>query len=227
MSQHLVKTLKEVEQTTGRRISLVNGESRHSGRFIQGYHELNGSTDTIWLYPHLPPDASEATAAHELAHVIQASSGYPRALASAAPEEANYERLAAAINNLVLDVNADRWALKHGFNIGRALSCSGLHTVMTAMREAPVEACSEKSSSTTTLAMVLDYAALKLRLNRFGLFDELDRLWELRWPLSRSAGQALSRALTRFAFSSAASCRRAMEKIVEFLKVPPGYIKIS
>jgi hypothetical protein len=227
MSSRLASALKEVEETTGRRVTLVCGESRDTGRFIQGYHRLDGSSDSIWLYSHLPRDASEATAAHELAHVIQASKGYPRAAAAPDAPLENYQRLATAVNNLVLDVNADKWAIRHGFNIGRALSCSGLPEVIAAMKELPVEAGSENTSGVTTMAMGIDYAALKLRLSSFGLFYELDRLWRVRWPQSRSTGRSLVRALAGFNFSSATSCRRAMEKILKLLGMPEGRIAVT
>ncbi len=223
-SAHLQETIRKVEQLTGRRITIRNLESNPelADNPAQGFHARQGNTEHVWLDRHLSPAASEATIAHELAHIIQRAQAFPRARG----ENGKYESLAQRINNLVLDVHADRWALAEGFRVKEALAESALPRLTAALKQHPAHAV-PLPSKTDTQSVAVDYAALILRLERFGLFTELDRAMANRWPESWRTGRELALELDRYRFSSAASCRRAMEKIIRFLGVPAEMIKVS
>ncbi len=72
--------------------------------------------------------------------------------------------------------------------------------------------------------MTLGYAGLSLRLERYGLFDELDRLWTEHWPVSRSLGKELAAIIRLNGVENRAKCRKALEKILDFLKIPAPLI---
>ena len=223
-SARLQETIRRVETLTGREITIEKLENNPdlADSAAQGFHRQKGDLERIWLDNRLSPSAYEATVAHELAHIVQRAQGFPRAVGS----NGHYEFLAERINNLVLDVHADRWALAEGFAVKEALAESALPQLTAALQNQPAHA-ELLSSKTLSQALAVDYAALKLRLDRFGLFAGLDRGMANRWPESWRAGRELWLELKRYRFSSAASCRRAMEKVLKFLGVPGDLIQIS
>jgi hypothetical protein len=223
-SKHLRETMHKVEKLTGRKIKIETLESNPdlANSDAQGFHAREGGTEHIWLDTHLSPAAYEATIAHELAHIVQRALGFPRARGI----DKQYEMLAQRINNLVLDVHADRWAQAEGFNMKAALAESALPKLTSALQDQPVQT-ELLSSKTDTQALAVDYAALKLRLDKFGLFAELDRGMANRWPESWRTGRELWLELRRYRFSSAPSCRQAIKKVLAFLGIPGDLIQIS
>ena len=224
VSSHLREAIHKVEALTGRKVTIeklgANPELKDS--LAQGFHARQGSMEHIWLDTGLSPQAYEATIAHELAHILQKESKYPRARGITE----KYHSLAERINNLALDVHADRWALAEGFQVGEALAESAVPQ-LTALLRGKSEHTGLPSSKMDTQALAVDYAALKLRLERFGLFAELDRDMEKLWPKAWALGQELWHALARFGFSSAPSCRRAMRKALRVLGVPEERIRVE
>ena len=235
LSPRLSRAIAEVEALTGRRVAIQsrNGPDSTDRLLVQGYVEQDGGTERIWLDGHLPPRAREATAAHELAHVVQSAEGFPRVKATtdAGPLSSELERLAQRINFLVLDLHADRWAARRGFDVQQALASSGLPEVIAAMRDRLSRNAANSHQPArldiNTLVMAVDYAALRLRLKRSELADELERPWLRGWPASAMLGRELVGALARRRFSSPASCRRAMETVLMKLRVPPELISIN
>ena len=236
-SRRLLKAVREAEALAGRPVvfrSLGRKRDGTIGFLVQGFHEQAGGAEHILLDDGLPAAAREATAAHELAHIVQTAEGFPRARVPPGKPYSKYGRLAERLSGLALDLHADRWALKRGFDVARALASSALPEVMQAMSTRPVKSESAYKSAhkrsadgTDTLLLAVDYASFRLRLGRSGIFGELDRLWTLRWPESRRLGQELARALARRRFGSASSCRRVMETALKLLKIPPEIIYVA
>jgi hypothetical protein len=225
ISSHLREAVKKVEAATGRLVTIEKlgaNPELNDNSLAQGFHAREGNTERIWLNNKLSPEAYEATAAHELAHIIQRSSGYPRAVGSSR----RYGLLAERVNNLVLDIHSDRWALAEGFNVRAALGESALPQLTTALRGMPVNT-ETLSSKMDTQALAVDFAALKLRLGKFGLFAGLDRDIANRWPEAWRTGLEIWRVLSRFSFSSAPSCRRAMKKVLQVLGIPEDLIRVE
>jgi len=232
ISDALRQAVREVEALTGRKVVFFNLAEKAGGigSMVQGYRRRDGNREFVWLDGHLPVVAREATAAHELGHIIQEAVRFPGAVvADEQRASAQSKRLAAGINNLVRDLNADRWALKHGFKVGEALADSALPRVVGAMQHDAGLAVVSQNNRLETDAdlMAVDYAALRLRTQRYGLFDGLDRLWAAKWPESRRLGLKLWKSLSLRRFSSPAACRRALETILKVLNVSPDIITIT
>jgi hypothetical protein len=185
----------------------------------QGYYDLEGDTVTIWIDASLPHSAQEAVAAHELAHLAQRLDGFPVAVRSEKSSLADGDRLFARLNNLVLDDHADRWAISRGFRIDRALQSGQLAEVQAAIAGMP-PASGATADGMDDPALILIYAGLKIRLERFGLFDELDRLWAQRWPAARSLGLKLAKDLKNTIVSDASSSAQALEAAAASLGIP-------
>ena len=225
-SQKIQQAIRTVEDLTNRKVIIgtLGGNEDKGDRLAQGFHAREGKVERIWLNVRLSPAAYEATAAHELAHILQKWQDFPFARAN----DQHLAPLADRVNNLVLDIHADRWALAHGFQVGQALAESGVTRVVAALRnDSQGTASKQEPSKTDPRALAVDYAALRLRLERFGLFTSLDAEWDKRWLESRALGLKISKALARRRFSSAASCRRAMETVLKLLKVPPESIQVT
>lgn len=221
-SSHLRGTIRRVEFLTGRRIAIQKLEGTEpADNLAQGFHARQGNTDRVWLDMSLSPPACEATAAHELAHIVQRAQGYPHVEAG----DEGDRRLAHLINNLVLDVHADRWALAAGFEVGKALAESSLPE-LTAMLKSQRGSGGRALDKNGSLALGVDYAAFKLRLERFGLFAGLEREITYRWPEAAQTGRELWKALARYRFSSAASCLRAMKRALEVLGIPRDRVRV-
>jgi hypothetical protein len=229
-SDKLKQAVSEVEALTGRKVVFFNiGEGcGQAAPLVQGYRRRQGSNEPIWLNGCLSGPAREATAAHELAHIVQEAARFPRAEAVYSERNpAAAARLAASINNMVLDLNADRWALSRGFDVGAALAESALPTIVAELGQSIRKGTgSHARVEINDRVLAVDYAALKLRAGRFGLFDELETLWLQRWPRSRRLGRRIVDALTATRFSSPASCGNAMKKMLTILNVPIGRIRV-
>ena len=225
-------------------------------RTVRGFHESFGGVERIWLDAALPYAAQEATAAHELAHIVQHKERYPQASsitgAGGQPLVPALEHLAASANNLVMDESADLWAISRGFDMGQALGNIGLERLIAGLNHKAVEAEAADwdgyfaglkklaqeatgarpgksftiGAESDTQIMTLDYAGLSLRLERYGLFKELDALWAEHWPVSRKMGKELAGVVSLNGVESRARCRKALEKILDFLKIPAPLIRI-
>jgi len=259
-SKKLSDAIKAVRQGLGRDIVFFSLEQFGDPRLkngVSGYHDSASGQERIWLDPSLPYTAQESTAAHELAHIIQRHEGYPRVFSivdsRGFPLVAELERLAALINDLVMDASADLWAISHGFDMGKALRHIGLNALISSLNKQAVEA--EPADWNTyfsgiqklaqalnesklrkppfkigpelnTQAMALDYAGLSLRLERYGLFEGLDRLWSERWPVSRGIGIELAAIIKQDDVADPDQCRRSLEEIMAFLKIPAPLLGI-
>jgi hypothetical protein len=259
-SKRLNAAISEVQEGLGRNIVFLSLKQLPDARLkrgILGYHDSYNGEERIWLDAMLPYAAQEATAAHELAHVMQKKEGYPHALSitdsRGMPLIPTLEHLTARINNLVMDESADLWAARRGFDMGKALSSIGLDELIANLNHKTVEVeasdweayCSglkklarevnvarpgksfKIGAELDTQVMALDYAGLSLRLGRYGLFDGLDRLWAEHWPVSRKMGKELARVVSLNGVESHEKCRRAFEKIIAFLKIPAPLINIG
>jgi hypothetical protein len=259
-SKRLNEAVAEVEQGLGRNIVFLSLEQHPDPLLrskVRGYHESSGGDERIWLEAALPYTAQEATAAHELAHVMQREEGYPHASSitgsDGRPLIPALEHLAARINNLVMDESADLWAIGRGFDMGKALGNIGLDKLIaglnhksfkaeaagwdcyyTNLEKQEREATKSKPGKpfligpeVDTQVMALDYAGLSLRLGRYGLFDALDATWAEHWPLSRRMGKELAAIVKLNGVESREECRRALDKIIAFLKIPAPLISIS
>jgi hypothetical protein len=225
-------------------------------RNVRGFHDSYNGVERIWLDAALPYEAQEATAAHELAHVVQHKEGYPQALSitgtDGQPLIPALENLAARTNNLVMDESADLWAARRGFNMGKALGNIGLDDLIAGLNHKAVEAEAADWESyhaglkklarevpgaslskhftigaeIDTQVMTLDYAGLSLRLEHYGLFDELDSTWSEHWPVSRKMGKELAGVVILNGVENREKCRKALEKILDFLKIPAPLISI-
>ncbi len=249
VSARFEEAVGSLEKRLGRKIVFLPIEGRHADLLqtnIGGFHDSFEGTERLWLDPSLPEDAGEATAAHELGHIMQSMEGYPRAT-SMVPA---LDHLAARITDLVMDCSADLWAIRHGFDMGRAFGEIGIKNLLNHINKqvAVPEAAdwrtysaflrkleSRKQAENTgpvelppeagTQVMVIDYAGLSLRLGRYGLFDGLDAAWATQWPVSRKMGKELAGLLGEM--KTRGECRTALDKIIVFLKVPPPLIKID
>jgi len=195
--------------------------SRHphlsSGAVVQGYLELYGDKVTVWVDAGLPVSAQEAVAAHELAHLAQRLEGFPVAAAADKSPSPDEDRLLARLNNLVLDDHADRWAVSRGFRIDRALQAGKLGEIQAAIAALPTAA--PKTAGSTDTSLALTYAGLKIRLDRYGLFDELDRLWARRWPQVRLQGLSIVESLKSAPVFDAASAANALNTVAANLGI--------
>jgi hypothetical protein len=251
-SRKITETIAEIESGLGLKIQFLSlnriDDSTIRDR-VRGYHDRSGGMERIWLDPRLPYTAQEALAAHELAHVVQRNKGYPHA-ASLIP---TLEQMAARINNLVMDESADLWAIGRGFDMSKALSHIGLDELIKGLNQKAVEteasdwkkyyASIEKlagevnktrtrhapviGAEAGTQIMALDYAGLSRRLERFGLFGGLDATWEEHWPISRRMGKELSAIVSANGVGNGEECRRTLEKIIGFLKIPAQLMSIG
>jgi hypothetical protein len=263
-SRHASKRLNEavaaVHQGLGRNIVFLSLAQQPDPRLrgtVRGYHDNYDGEERIWLDAMLPYTAQEATAAHELAHVMQKKEGYPHALSITDSRGMSLipalEHLTARINNLVMDESADLWAARRGFDMRKALSSIGLDQLISGLNHKAVVAEASDweayysglkklarevnvarpgksfkiGAELDTQIMALDYAGLSLRLGRYGLFDGLDRLWTERWPVSRKMGKELARVVSLNGVENREQCRWALEKIIAFLRVPAPLINIG
>lgn len=188
-----------------------------SASVVQGYNEQTGDTVTIWVDAGLPYSAHEAVAAHELAHLTQRLDGFPVAATVDKSPPGAEERVLARLNNLVLDDHADRWAVSRGFRIDKALQAGKLSEVQAALAALPP--ANQKTAGDTDPGLALTYAGLKIRLERYGLFDELDRLWEQRWPEVRAQGLDIVNSLKSAPVFDAASAARALKTVAAGLGI--------
>ncbi len=251
-SRRFTRAVAEVEAQLGRRLvflSIADGRGPATGTLIEGFHENADGEERIWLNPALPATAQEAIAAHELAHVLQEHEGYPRAAALPLPDgrvPPVLATLAARTKDLVLDQAADDWALARGFALQRAFQAVHLPRLLDELgRLQPAPEAHDWASYRTELqALVqgwgtalageastqvraLDYASLSRRLERFGLFGELDALWARLWPQSRRLGLALAGVVARYGVGDAASARRTMRMVRRRLGLPAALMPIS
>ena len=262
-SRHASKRLNDaiaaVRQGLGRDIIFLSLEQQPDPQLrgtVRGYHESSNGEERIWLDASLPYTAQEATAAHELAHVMQRKEDYPQVSsitgASGQPLIPALEHLAARANNLVMDESADLWAISRGFNMGKVLSNIGLNQLIDRLKHKAVEAeaadwdgyyaglkklAREVTGARTgksfkigpeldTQIMALDYAGLSMRLERYCLFDKMDFMWVEHWPLSRKMGKELAAIVKLNGVENRDKCRQALEKIVAFLRVPAPLIGV-
>ncbi|RJO60744.1 MAG: ImmA/IrrE family metallo-endopeptidase [Dehalococcoidia bacterium] len=258
-SKRLNDAVAEVQDGLGRNIVFLSLEQFGDPlirRTVRGYHDSYNGVERIWLDSSLPYTAQEATAAHELAHVMQHKERYPQASSLAGARDQplipTLEHLAARTNNLVMDESADLWAARRGFDMGKALVNIGLERLIAGLNHKAVEAEAvdwdgyytslKKLAQEVTHArqikpftigaeidtqvMTLDYAGLSLRLGRYGLFKELDSLWAEHWPVSRKMGKELAAIIRLNGVESREKCRKALEKIIAFLKIPAPLIII-
>jgi hypothetical protein len=109
----------------------------------QGYRDSDGERERIWLDACLPRLAQEATAAHELGHVVQRKERYPRISSfrgsAGRPLFPSLERIAARASDVVLDESADLWAIKRGFNMSYALRQIDLKGTVAGLKSEPIE----------------------------------------------------------------------------------------
>jgi hypothetical protein len=224
---------------------------------VGGYHESADGEERIWLDSDLPYMAMEATAAHELAHIVQLKEGYPRVSSirgdDGQPLIPTLEHLAARARNLVMDESADLWAIARGFDMGKALGDIGLNRLLRQLDHKAVEReaaawdayfaeldelarllkagklvkAVEIPAEVETQVMTLDYAGLSSRLARYGLFGGLDEAWQQHWPVSRAMGKELAEIVRLNGVENAANCREALNKTVAFLKIPAPLISIG
>jgi hypothetical protein len=258
-SKKLNDAVAEVRNGLGRDIVFLSLEQQNNpvlSGTVRGYHDSYNGEERIWLDPSLPYTAQEATAAHELAHIVQHQERYPQA-SSIAGAGGRFlvpalEHLAARTNNLVMDESADLWAARRGFDMGKALGNIGLERLIAGLTHKAVEAEAVDwdgyyaglkklarevtraglskhftiGAESDTQIMTLDYAGLSLRLGRYGLFKELDSLWAEHWPVSRKIGKELAGVVSLNGVESREKCRKALEKILDFLKIPAPLIII-
>jgi hypothetical protein len=169
------------------------------------------------------------------------------------PLSYSLERLTIKTNNLVMDVSADRWAVNHGFDLQKVFSLINMDEIVTAMRNQPLQeeaadwgtylaglnrlaaglAQTQKAPANyaigeeaDTQGMAMDYAALHLRMGRYGLFDKLDMLWKEHWPVSRKLGEEIAAIVRANGTETPQKCRATFRKIIDFLKIPPPLIEI-
>jgi hypothetical protein len=242
-SEKFDEAVESIQERLGRKIVFLPLEGRRSSLLrsnVGGYHDSSWGTERVWLDASLPFNAAEATAAHELGHIMQKAEGYPR-VSSTVPA---LEHLASRINDLVMDESADMWAIKHGFDMSKAFGKIGLKNLINHIcRQAPAAEPADwdryfaymgklvpdmktgESEGLGTQIMVLDYAGLSLRLGRYGLFEQLDAAWAKQWPISRKMGKELLGTLG--GMNTRDECREALQKIIAFLKIPPPLINLA
>jgi hypothetical protein len=258
-SKRLNAAITEVQEGLNRNIvflSLERQQDQLLRNTVRGYHDSNNKEERIWLDLPMPYMAQEATAAHELAHIMQSKERYPHASSITGPDGhpliPALEHLAARINNLVMDESADLWAISRGFNIGKALNNIGLDQLLDQLNPMALEAealdwdgyyaglqklvviltavRSPKSfkigAEVDTQVMALDYAGLSLRMERYGLFSGLDSIWAEHWPVSRKMGEELASLVQANGVENRDKCRQVFEKIIAFLKIPAPLIMI-
>ncbi len=245
-SEKFEAAVESMQKVLGRKIVFLPLEGQHSHLLrsnIGGFHDKSGGTERVWLDPNLPSNAEEATAAHELGHIMQSTEVYPR-VSTTVPA---LEHLASRINDLVMDESADLWAIRHGFDMSEAFVNIGLNNLINHINHLAVTvepanwvgyfAFLNKlllgaadgtpiamPAEMDTQVMTVDYAGLSLRLGRYGLFSDLDAVWAKHWPISRKMGKELISLLGEM--KTLDECRIALGKIIIFLKVPAQLITL-
>jgi hypothetical protein len=145
VSKKLRKAVEEAQDGLGRTIVFLPVKSHASAvvrSMAQGYRDNDGERERIWLDERLPRLAQEATAAHELGHVVQHKEGYPRIYSirsgNGRPIFPTLARVAARASDIALDDNADQWAIRHGFDMSHALRQIDLRGTVDGLKSKPI-----------------------------------------------------------------------------------------
>ncbi len=140
-SELLSKTHQEAQKQIGKPIIFLDISTHPNPairQVVRGYHELDASTEYIWLDPKIPHDAQEAIAAHELVHVLQEAAGLCKTTSiqdtRGNPLIPAIAILGTRIDNMVMDEIADRWAINRGFKIEDALRIAISSTFFSGIR---------------------------------------------------------------------------------------------
>jgi hypothetical protein len=204
----------------------------------------------IWLNPELKYDDQEAVAAHELAHVMQAMEGYgvveAQTNSQAQPIFPLLGRIASDMNSAVLDGNADKWAADRGFKVKEGLISDYLPEVLGPMEKFPennfeainwdsyyswLENLAKVSINGNTTNIVfpeeintqdnaLQYLDWKMRLNPYGLFNEVDKIVKEKFPKTWSVGVELCNFVENEGTDNQQQCNEDMIKIIGYLRIP-------
>jgi len=259
-SELLHKALEEVRARSGRRIEIcdITQHPNPPTRTARGHHDWNDGVERIWLSPALARDVQEAVAAHELGHVLQKAGGYcqtaTRRDSEGNPVFPELTLLGTTINSLVMDVMADKWALKRGFAVAESLREDAVPRALRDIEKNPdqpeavnwqeyygvLERVAEMEQSpegltghfllppeVRTQILAVGYAKYKLRFEPLGLFEELDRRWEQNRPKARALGNDIVSLVKNTGYDTREECEASMIAAIEFLKIPPPLIIVK
>jgi len=163
--------------------------------------------------------------------------------------------LGTRIDNMIMDEMADQWAIGRGFNIEDALRAATSSMVLgdvkmgkpskqehTDWQEyyADMERTVQLISSNrriqgplvlkpeiNTQILAVDYAGLRLRLDRFGRFSDLDSLWAEYWPEARSLGQEVVNIVENIGVNECQTCQSSTIAVIKYLNINPKLLYVE
>ncbi|MCK5612930.1 hypothetical protein KAR91_64245 [Candidatus Pacearchaeota archaeon] len=163
--------------------------------------------------------------------------------------------LGTRIDNMIMDKMADQWAISRGFNIEDALRAATSSMVFGEVKmrkpkkqehidwqeyytdmDRTVKMISSKRQIQGPLTLKpeintqisgVDYAGLYLRLDRFGLFSDLDRLWAEYWPEARSLGQEVVTIVENIGVDECQTCQSSTIAVIKYFNINPKLLYLE
>jgi hypothetical protein len=162
--------------------------------------------------------------------------------------------LGAKISSMIQDVQADSWADERGFKVEEGLKLDALPRAIESIQQNVASGIIESTDWTSyqtflsnlaqkyqngdqvqdaaipseiiTQKNAVMYANFKCRLDRYGLFDELDGLFSKYYPKTREMGIEISKIVEENGTENAQECNQAIVKVIEYLKIPPVLMSV-
>jgi hypothetical protein len=260
ISSRLNKAMEEVEAKLDKPLHFYNMKDYPDQVAATNYRGLEVWTQSeiqIWIDPNLENNIQEAVVAHELGHVIQNIEGYCEIEViqgqNGLPLFAPLGRLASAIDSMVLDRNADKWAEERGFDVKDEMEQDALARALGSMNQIIEsgqveytdwntyydflnrlsEAITTGQSFNGTLPWefftqeyAVNYLTWKYRFTPYGLFGELDGKFRQYFPNSYDLAEKIDEILVKNGTSTQQQCFDSMVATLKLLKIPNTLMKI-
>ncbi|MFC1846592.1 hypothetical protein ACFLYS_00830 [Chloroflexota bacterium] len=163
--------------------------------------------------------------------------------------------LGARIDNMIMDEMADQWAIGQGFNVKDALKFAASPIVLSDFKikkpdkqehtnwqeyYADMDRIAQLISSNrrfqgplalkpevNTQILAVDYAGLRLRLARFGLFSEFDSLWTEFWPKAKFLGLKVTNIVESIGINECQRCQSSTIAVIKYLNINPMLLYVE